>query len=108
LKSETMQISMIYHLQRKTWTELGDKVEADPQKTQDRSWSRSSGNLQQGDDLAAIKAKTGELTRSVQEVGGKDIPGSNSKGSTAQQEQAEGQQDAGPQTGMMVTTTIDV
>ncbi|KAF5059259.1 molecular chaperone DnaK [Methanobacterium aggregans] len=85
--------SMIY-TSEKTLDELGDKVEAD-QKTKIEGLVKELRELATGDDLAAIKAKTDELTKAVQEVGAKIYQ--EAQQAQAQQEQAQGQeqQDAG-------------
>jgi molecular chaperone DnaK len=83
--------SMIY-TSEKTLDELGDKVDAD-QKTKIEGLVKELRELATGDDLAAIKAKTEELTKAVQEVGAKIYQ--EAQQAQAQQEQAPGQQDAG-------------
>jgi molecular chaperone DnaK len=59
--------SMIY-TSEKTLEELGDKVQAD-QKTRIEELVKELRELVAGDDLDAIKSKTEELTKVVQEVG---------------------------------------
>ncbi|HMK54049.1 MAG TPA: molecular chaperone DnaK [Methanobacteriaceae archaeon] len=59
--------SMIY-TSEKTLEELGDKVQAD-QKTKIEGLVKELRELAAGDDLEAIKSKTDELTKVVQEVG---------------------------------------
>jgi molecular chaperone DnaK len=59
--------SMIY-TSEKTLEELGDKVNAD-QKTKIEGLVKELREMVGGDDLAAIKSKTEELTKAVQEVG---------------------------------------
>ncbi|NYT18634.1 MAG: molecular chaperone DnaK [Methanobacteriales archaeon] len=59
--------SMIY-TSEKTLEELGDKVQAD-QKTKIEELVKELRELVAGDDLDAIKSKTEELTKVVQEVG---------------------------------------
>jgi molecular chaperone DnaK len=59
--------SMIY-TSEKTLDELGDKVQAD-QKTKIEGLVKELREVIGGDDLEAIKAKTEELTKVVQEVG---------------------------------------
>lgn len=59
--------SMIYTSQ-KTLEELGDKVNPE-QKTKIEGLVKELRELVGGDDIAAIKAKTEELTKVVQEVG---------------------------------------
>jgi len=59
--------SMIY-TSEKTLDELGDKVSSD-QKTKVEGLVKELRELIGGDDLAAIKAKTEELTKAVQEIG---------------------------------------
>ena len=59
--------SMIY-TSEKTLEELGDKVQAD-QKTKIEELVKDLRELVAGDDLDAIKSKTEELTKVVQEVG---------------------------------------
>jgi len=78
--------SMIY-TSEKTLEELGDKVQAD-QKTRIEELVKELRELVAGDDLEAIKSKTEELTKVVQEVGAAIYQ-------QAQQAQAEQQQ--GPQ-----------
>ncbi|MCE5215317.1 MAG: Hsp70 family protein, partial [Methanobacterium sp.] len=59
--------SMIY-TSEKTLEELGDKVNPD-QKSKIEGLVKELRELIGGDDLAAIKSKTEELTKAVQEVG---------------------------------------
>lgn len=61
--------SMIY-TSEKTLEELGDKVDKD-QKEKIESLVKELRDLTGGDDIAAIKSKTEELTKVVQEVGAK-------------------------------------
>jgi len=75
--------SMIY-TSEKTLEELGDKVQAD-QKTRIEELVKELRELVAGDDLEAIKSKTEELTKVVQEVGAAIYQ-------QAQQAQAEQQQ----------------
>jgi molecular chaperone DnaK len=75
--------SMIYTAE-KTLDELGDKVQAD-QKTKIEGLVKELREVIGGDDLEAIKAKTEELTKVVQEVGAAIYQ-------QAQQEQAQQQQ----------------
>ncbi|MEN6592220.1 MAG: molecular chaperone DnaK [Methanobacterium sp.] len=85
--------TMIY-TSEKTLDELGDKVNAD-QKTKVEGLVKELRELIGGDDLAAIKAKTEELTKAVQEIGAAIYQ-------QAQQEQAQqqaGQEGQGQQTG---------
>lgn len=78
--------SMIY-TSEKTLEELGDKVQAD-QKTKIEELVKELRELIAGDDLEAIKNKTEELTKVVQEVGTAIYQ-------QAQQAQAEQQQQQG-------------
>ncbi|EKF86772.1 molecular chaperone DnaK [Methanobacterium formicicum] len=78
--------SMIYTAE-KTLDELGDKVQAD-QKTKIEGLVKELREVVGGDDLEAIKAKTEELTKVVQEVGAAIYQ-------QAQQEQAQQQQQQG-------------
>jgi molecular chaperone DnaK len=78
--------SMIYTAE-KTIDELGDKVQAD-QKTKIEELVKELREVIGGDDLEAIKAKTEELTKVVQEVGAAIYQ-------QAQQEQAQQQQQQG-------------
>jgi molecular chaperone DnaK len=78
--------SMIY-TSEKTLEELGDKVQAD-QKTKIEELVKELRELIAGDDLDAIKSKTEELTKVVQEVGAAIYQ-------QAQQAQAEQQQQQG-------------
>ena len=85
--------SMIY-TSEKTLDELGDKVSSD-QKTKVEGLVKELRELIGGDDLAAIKAKTEELTKAVQEIGAAIYQ-------QAQQEQAQQQarqEGQGQQTG---------
>lgn len=71
-KQEEIQVrndadSMIY-TSEKTLEELGDKVNPE-QKTKIEGLVKELRELVGGDDIAAIKAKTDELTKIVQEVG---------------------------------------
>ncbi|MDO5835680.1 MAG: molecular chaperone DnaK [Methanobacterium sp.] len=75
--------SMIYTAE-KTLDELGDKVQAD-QKTKIEGLVKELREIIGGDDLEAIKNKTEELTKVVQEVGAAIYQ-------QAQQEQAQQQQ----------------
>ncbi len=59
--------SMIY-TSEKTLEELGDKVDAD-KKTKIVGLVKELREVTGGDDLTAIKTKTEELTKAVQEVG---------------------------------------
>ncbi|MEN6329866.1 MAG: molecular chaperone DnaK [Methanobacteriaceae archaeon] len=79
--------SMIY-TSEKTLEELGDKVQAD-QKTKIEGLVKELRELVAGDDLDAIKSKTDELTKVVQEVGAAIYQ-------QAQQAQAEQHQQPGP------------
>lgn len=78
--------SMIYTAE-KTLDELGDKVQGD-QKTKIEGLVKELREVIGGDDLEAIKAKTEELTKVVQEVGAAIYQ-------QAQQEQAQQQQQQG-------------
>lgn len=78
--------SMIY-TSEKTLEELGDKVQAD-QKTKIEELVKELRELIAGDDLEAIKNKSDELTKVVQEVGAAIYQ-------QAQQAQAEQQQQQG-------------
>ncbi len=77
--------SMI-HTSEKTLEELGDKVNSD-QKSKIEELIKELRDLVGGDDLAAIKTKTEELTKAIQEVGAAIYQ-------QAQQEQAQAQQEA--------------
>ncbi len=77
--------SMI-HTSEKTLEELGDKVDSD-QKSKIEELIKELRDLVGGDDLAAIKTKTEELTKAIQEVGAAIYQ-------QAQQEQAQAQQEA--------------
>ncbi len=77
--------SMI-HTSEKTLEELGDKVKPD-QKSKIEELVKELRDLVGGDDIAAIKTKTEELTKEVQEVGAAIYQ-------QAQQEQAQAQQEA--------------
>lgn len=89
--------SMIY-TSEKTLEELGDKVDKD-QKEKIEALVKELRELVGGDDIAAIKSKTEELTKVVQEVGAKIYQ----QAQQAQQAQQQAQQDAqgnqGSQTG---------
>ena len=76
--------SMI-HTSEKTLEELGDKVDSD-QKSKIEELIKDLRDLVGGDDLTAIKIKTDELTKAVQEVGAAIYQ-------QAQQEQAKAQQE---------------
>lgn len=93
--------SMIY-TSEKTLEELGDKVNAD-QKTKVEGLVKELRELIGGDDLAAIKAKTEELTKTVQEIGATIYQ-------QAQEEQAQqqaGQESQGQQAGDQGSTDGD-
>ena len=77
--------SMI-HTSEKTLEELGDKVNSD-QKSKIEELIKELRDLVGGDDLSAIKTKTEELTKDIQEVGAAIYQ-------QAQQEQAQAQQEA--------------
>ncbi len=77
--------SLIY-TSEKTLEELGDKVDKE-QKEKIENMVKELRELVGGDDIAAIKAKTEELTKVVQEVGAKIYQ-------EAQQAQQQAQQDA--------------
>lgn len=92
-KQEEIQVrndadSMIY-TSEKTLEELGDKVDAS-QKEKIEGLVKELRELVGGDDIAAIKAKTDELTKVVQEVGAKIYQ----EAQAAQQAQQQAQQDA--------------
>jgi molecular chaperone DnaK len=74
------------HTSEKTLEELGDKVKPD-QKSKIEKLVKELRDLVGGDDIAAIKTKTEELTKEVQEVGAAIYQ-------QAQQEQAQAQQEA--------------
>jgi molecular chaperone DnaK len=80
--------SMIY-TSEKTIEELGDKVDPE-QKTKIEGLVKELRELVGGEDIAAIKAKTEELTKVVQEVGAKIYQ----EAQAAQQAQQQAQQDA--------------
>ncbi|MGZ7108703.1 MAG: Hsp70 family protein, partial [Methanobacterium sp.] len=83
--------SMIY-TSEKTLEELGDKVDKD-QKEKIEFLVKELRELVGGDDLAAIKAKTEELTKVVQEVGAK-IYQQAQQAQQAQQQEQQGAQGA--------------
>lgn len=92
-KQEEIQVrndadSMIY-TSEKTLEELGDKVDAS-QEEKIEALVKELRELTGGDDIPAIKAKTEELTKVVQEVGAKIYQ----EAQAAQQAQQQGQQDA--------------
>lgn len=92
-KQEEIQVrndadSMIY-TSEKTLEELGDKVDPE-QKTKIEGLVKELRELIGGDDIAAIKAKTDELTKVVQEVGAKIYQ----EAQQAQQAQQQAEQDA--------------
>jgi molecular chaperone DnaK len=92
-KQEEIQVrndadSMIY-TSEKTIEELGDKVDPE-QKTKIEGLVKELRELVGGEDIAAIKAKTEELTKVVQEVGAKIYQ----EAQAAQQAQQQAQQDA--------------
>jgi molecular chaperone DnaK len=89
--------SMI-HTSEKTLEELGDKVNSD-QKSKIEELIKDLRDLVGGDDLTAIKIKTDELTKAVQEVGAAIYQ-------QAQQEQAKAQQE-GQQEGQGQDTAQD-
>lgn len=80
--------SMIY-TSEKTLEELGDKVDKD-QKEKIESLVKELRELVGGDDVAAIKSKTEELTKVVQEVGAKIYQ----EAQQAQQAQQQAEQNA--------------
>ncbi|MEL7670866.1 molecular chaperone DnaK [Methanobacterium sp.] len=80
--------SMIY-TSEKTLEELGDKVDKN-QKEKIEALVKELRDLTGGDDIAAIKSKTEELTKVVQEVGAKIYQ----EAQQAQQAQQQAQQDA--------------
>ena len=80
--------SMIY-TSEKTLEELGDKVDPE-QKTKIEDLVKELRELVGGDDIAAIKAKTDELTKVVQEVGAKIYQ----QAQQAQQAQQQAEQNA--------------
>ncbi|WP_424354378.1 molecular chaperone DnaK [Methanobacterium sp. MBAC-LM] len=80
--------SMIY-TSEKTLEELGEKVDKD-QKEKIEALVKELRDLTGGDDIAAIKSKTEELTKVVQEVGAKIYQ----EAQQAQQAQQQAQQDA--------------
>ncbi len=86
--------SMIY-TSEKTLEELGDKVDAD-KKSKIEELVKELRELATGDDLAAIKAKTEELTKTVQEVGAAIYQQAQQAQAQAQQEgeSAQGPEDA--------------
>ncbi len=92
-KQEEIQVrndadSMIY-TSEKTLEELGDKVDPE-QKTKIEGLVKELRELIGGDDIAAIKAKTDELTKVVQEVGAKIYQ----EAQQAQQAQQQAEQNA--------------
>jgi len=91
-KQEEIQVrndadSMIY-TSEKTLEELGDKVNPE-QKTKIEGLVKELRELVGGDDIAAIKAKTEELTKVVQEVGAQIYQ----QAQQAQQAQQQAEQD---------------
>ncbi|MBU4534792.1 MAG: molecular chaperone DnaK [Euryarchaeota archaeon] len=80
--------SMIY-TSEKTLEELGDKVDSDKKESVEKLVAELR-ELVAGEDISAIKAKTDELTKLVQEIGAAIYQ-------QAQQEQAQQQGEAGPQ-----------
>ncbi len=92
--------SMIY-TSEKTLDELGDKVSSD-QKTKVEGLVKELRELIGGDDLAAIKAKTEELTKAVQEIGATIYQQAQQEQAQQQaQQESQGQQpgDQGPTEG---------
>ncbi len=92
--------SMIY-TSEKTLDELGDKVSSD-QKTKVEGLVKELRELIGGDDLAAIKAKTEELTKAVQEIGAAIYQQAQQEQAQQQaQQESQGQQpgDQGPTEG---------
>jgi len=81
--------SMIYTAE-KTLDELGDKVQAD-QKTKIEGLVKELREVIGGDDLEAIKAKTEELTKVVQEVGAAIYQQAQQEQAQQQQQDAQGQ-----------------
>jgi molecular chaperone DnaK len=84
---------MIY-TSEKTLEELGDKVQAD-QKTKIEELVKELRELIAGDDLEAIKSKTEELTKVVQEVGAAIYQ--QAQQAQAEQQQQQGQEEPGSQ-----------
>ncbi len=80
--------SMIY-TSEKTLEELGDKVDSDKKESVEKLVAELR-EMVAGDDIPAIKAKTEELTKLVQEIGAAIYQ-------QAQQEQAQQQGEAGSQ-----------
>lgn len=87
--------SMIY-TSEKTLEELGDKVQAD-QKTKIEELVKELRELVAGDDLEAIKTKTEELTKVVQEVGAAIYQQAQQAQAQQQQQQGEGTGNHGPE-----------
>jgi len=87
--------SMIY-TSEKTLEELGDKVQAD-QKTKIEELVKELLELVAGDDLEAIKTKTRELTKVVQEVGAAIYQQAQQAQAQQQQQQGEGTGNHGPE-----------
>jgi len=94
--------SMIY-TSEKTLEELGDKVQAD-QKTKIEELVKELRELIAGDDLEAIKNKTEELTKVVQEVGAAIYQ--QAQQAQAEQQQQQGQEGPGSQ-GPQDDNTVD-
>lgn len=94
-KQEEMEVrnnadSMIY-TSEKTLEEIGDKVPADKKESVEKLVAELR-DLVAGDDIAAIKSKTEELTKVVQEIGATIYQ-------QAQQEQAQQEGEAGSEQG---------
>jgi len=85
--------SMIY-TSEKTLEELGDKVDKD-QKEKIEALVKELRDLTGGDDIAAIKSKTEELTKVVQEVGAKIYQQAQQAQQAQQQAGQEAQNDQG-------------
>ena len=93
--------SMIY-TSEKTLEELGDKVDKD-QKEKIEALIKELRELVGGDDVAAIKSKTEELTKVVQEVGAKIYQ----EAQQAQQAQQQAEQNAHGAQGSQQTNNDD-
>jgi molecular chaperone DnaK len=85
--------SMIY-TSEKTIEELGDKVAAD-KKSNIEALVKELRELVAGDDLTAIKTKTEELSKAVQEVGAAIYQQAQQEQQAQAQQEAQGKQDAG-------------
>ncbi|MCK9152553.1 molecular chaperone DnaK [Methanobacterium alcaliphilum] len=85
--------SMIY-TSEKTLEELGDKVSGDKKESVEKLVSELR-DLVAGDDIVAIKEKTEELTKVVQEIGATIYQQAQQEQAQQQAQQEDAQQDAG-------------